>query len=252
MGTTFKLRHVFHDAWFATKGIKRKFWPAIITLIMINALAIMMLERWYHLPFYSLPYAVQFYLCPMISGFLTAPLLAGLCFTAVLRARHEEISLTTPFLGYCKIFSIAVTWFILSILSDFLWNLLHFSAFSDLLSYSKMRMITICFSMIVSALLLFALPLILDKDFKPLTALVISFQYCRRFFGKIIGTFLICYVIIAIIIFALGIGTIHAHTSMAPAVVLIIVIAIWFIPFLFMLYGVLYHRIVDAVNSNKA
>lgn len=247
MNPTFQIRRVFHDAWFATKGIKGKFWPAIIANILLNVCVASIVLHFYPSSLHNgLPYAARFYVYPILAGLLTAPILGGLFFTALQRARHAETSFMTPFEGYRKIFSIAVAWFILNVIGGLIWNVDHWTGFAHLLSDSRMQAVAIGFGFLVSLFFMFTLPLILDKNLNPLAALAASFQYVCRSFGKIIGTLLLCYFFAGIIFFALEFAFMHTHTLHAIGVILLLLIAIWFIPFMLMVYGELYHRIIDA------
>ena len=238
----YRIGHLLGASWRANRELKWTLWPAIIVAIILSWAINAPLNHW--MAHDVSHYVMLFYILPLIEAFIVGPLVAGMVMTAVKHARGEQVSVGTPFTFYSQIARLGITIFIMSILSDIGWNLAQASWFNGW-SPRTISISATIIALIITLFVMLAMPLAADKRISPIGAIVNSFRLGRAAWGQTLGIFLIGYIILMVCFYLLAFVYVATHGMALISVILMIILAIWLLPWALMVYGYIYHAVVD-------
>jgi hypothetical protein len=232
------IRHLLRRSWHLVSGTKKPIlWLFIATLmtLVIYHLIVFNLSIFKNLPHadtaYSTRAIVSGYAVFLIQQFIAAPFLAGAFMIGIRRARNETVTISAGFLYFYKWLSLGAAMVLITILSllttAIFWELMMLSAPQSLSAIETGVGLITFVAWLFEILLLFTLPLIIDKELSLFRAFLVSAKAVSKHYLLVIVVILISIVLnfIGTALFFIGL--------------------LWTMPMTVIMWGVLYHYLID-------
>lgn len=174
--------------------------------------------------------------------------LCGALKVSIERARGKFIRATSGFHSFSRVIPMVLTLLLVGILL-LPGNLLQY--IPGLNGQTQGAMVTVfilktVYGLLVGSLVYMSFPLVIDKINSPFAALYRSFKASWQHWLKLIGVFVIAEIIslISMIPFMLGMILKNQIVAIVGCGVMFVAL-IWILPFLFLIQGVIYHKLFD-------
>lgn len=244
------VRENLAQAWRLLKGSKAPLWSTSLGWIAVAGA--ILLFAWF--VSFLLPTRIAFNPLTLLSLtwvilLITAPLFAGVNMVAIKRARGEPVTLRTGFQYFDQWLPLAGAFLLISLIIAAL--IFIFSAF---LNFAVFRFLnpevlnrggpTLILSLstsllfnLISALVIFVIPLVADRKLPVFQALTLSLQISKKNWIELFKLLILFY----------GLNLLTLLICEVPYIGLFcyIVINIWLFPFIFLNIGIAYHKLVD-------
>lgn len=244
---SFNLSEVFTEAWQRVRGNKWAIWAIALPLGLIAIIVQYLIGRIFHMDAQGSSTFYRYLLMPLINAVVVAPFYAGAFMTAILCARGQPIGPKTGFQYFSKSVPVIITMLIIAFAANIITYIAHLPALGNAMNFHTgwLNLIAILITIVVYLFTLFSVPLVVDKNLSPVPAIKTSFQIIKHCWLKTLALLIIMYVffIVAMIPFYVG-AMIHPIAKIIGGLITIGIL-IWLVPFIFLLQGVLYHKLVD-------
>jgi hypothetical protein len=168
----------------------------------------------------------------------------------------QAIKSKTSFRAPVIILALLVTYISLFLISESMlipagltyFKTLTASSYFPYLRISPLLIATIntLFSIFVNSFLFLSVAFAVDKTNSPFKALFVSFKTLRPHWSKMVGILIMQYVICFSTWIFLVLGAYyHSFILMGLGAIVVFVMQIWLLPFLFLMLGVVYHKLID-------
>ncbi len=239
---------ILNSAWEQVKGVK---WPIWVVAIVVGVAAIairLILDKLMGVDLKHPEFVNNIIIIPIIMNAIVAPFYAGMLMIAITRARGESPRVKTGFQYFHKWIPLGITLVVTSLIGSIPYIIVNIPGFISGSPEIKAiaDLIAMILALIIYVLFLLSVPLVADKDKSPGQAISTSVKLVAPHWLKVFVAVLIPYVFVLIIIIPLILG--FAFSSMlllALGYIIFIVALIWLLPFLLMVLGTIYHRLVD-------
>lgn len=249
----FSILGVLRDAWHFVDGSKLPIWAIAI---FIGVVAFFL--QWLIMALFSIdpqnPSPLYRYLLvPVINNVVIAPFFGGAVMVAVFRARGEPASGIVGYHYFSKTLPLMLLMLIIAVAANLITYLAHLPSLSTLLGdhVGFINILGAIISILVYVFSFLSVPLLLDKKLSPLQALLTSCRIIASCWLKTLVLIIIVYACFIIAMIPLYIAAmIHPYVKIVGAIIVIILL-FWLIPFLFLVQGVVYHRLIDTSIKNQ-
>lgn len=244
---TFAIWETIGQAWDLVSGSKWPIWAIAILIGVVSFIVQVLITYIFQIDPQDPPALYRYLIMPCINNIIIAPFFAGAVMVGIRRARGESVTARAGYQYFRKTIPVMITLFIIALLGNIITYIVHLDSIVTAVgAYSNwLNFIAGAISVLVYVFLLLAVPLVVDKNLAPLTALKMSFTIIKHCWFKVLILLIIIYLffLIAMIPFFVG-SLIHPYARILGIVILIAAL-IWLIPLLFCIQGVLYHKLVD-------
>jgi len=238
---------VFKSAWQKLHGSKASIWSiAIVTLLII--LTIAYLSNLITTTSQLMHYVLSFVFFPVVLYLLIGPFYGSSFMIAIKRFRNEAVDIKTGYQYLQHYTKTAVTMMIIGIISNIISMILNIPWIEQALGRSLpyFDLLGGLFSLLIYSLFILSVPLVIDKNYNVGQALKASFNSVKPQVIRVFLIFLLAYLLLFIIYIPAIIGLIlHNGLVILLGGLFFIIVLAWFLPFLFLLGGTIYHRLVD-------
>ncbi len=245
------IQKVLHEAWGLVNNSK---WPIWIVLLAAGLITVIVVQVFHVIakPDLTQPLSIGHQLiATIVLNAITAPFYAGAIMTAIKRTRGETVSIKTGYQYFHSALPLAITFIIVSLIAQ-IPNFIISSFASDPLSSAPSNWLAIMaevVSLLIASLFILSLPLIADKHKSPTQAIVHSVYYVKHQWFKVFLLLCIAYILGIACLIPITLGRVLAN----PALILFgamvsVVLLIWVVPFIFLIFGVIYHRLIDTIK----
>ncbi len=247
--------HVFSEAWHLVKGCKGPVWAILILVIPASIVLGVISASLFHIN--SVLLYIGHILMPLINAIAMAPFFGGAMMVAVKQARHEPITGKTGYYYLHRTMALIITMVIIAFLAHiFSRIILPLVALAWLLQPLWIEMLTIgainaIFMLVVYTLTALSIPLLLDQNQSPISALKLSYRYVKPHFFKVLLIILLLPIISGITGILAMIGQKLGPYVEALGFILFGVLHIWLFPFFFLVIAILYRRLVNQQTPSQ-
>lgn len=243
----FTIIDIINDAWRLVHGHKGPLW-AIAIFIGVTSIVLQFLISWiFHIDPQNPSITYRYLIMPLVNNIIIAPFFGGAVMVAVLCARGKPVHARTGFGYLSQSVAVIITMFLIALLANIITYLVHLPQIAIALNghIGWLNLLATLISILVYVFCFISVPLVLDKNKSPVAALITSFHLIKHYWFKTLILLIIIYVFLIIAMIPLYIGAmIHPYAKLAGAVVMVVAL-IWLMPFVFLIQGVLYHKVVD-------
>lgn len=252
--STFTIKSVLGTAWHLVKGSKWAIWLPSLAIAATSVSVQFILHSILKIDPNYPPTFFEFLLLPLITNIMIAPFFAGAFMVAIRRARGEKINKTTGYRYFSRTGSLML---ILALITIFSNTLLYVANQSHVIVFFQghnhlLQMAAGIISALVCVFFILSIPLVADKQERPFQALAHSAKLIKPRWFRVSMILLVGYVLMLIAMLPTLIGLLTHPLIIALGLIIFVVILIWLLPFLFLLEGVIYHRLVDEQQVNTA
>lgn len=244
----FTIKSVLSQSWSHVKGAKWPIWAVVIVAAAIVMLVNALLDRAFGVDIEHPSFWINFVVIPIVSNAIAAPFYAGALMVAVKRARDERVTGATGYQFFHRYIPVAITLIIIGILSGLLVGIVNTTGISQSAGQWKglIDLAAGVVSMLVYLFLMLSIPLVIDKNYSPWQAMSTSCKLVSHHWFKIFVIVVIGYLAFIVFLIPLFIGlTVKYPVVILLGLAILIVGAIWIVPFLLMINGVVYRLLVD-------
>jgi hypothetical protein len=244
---TFHIIDVLQNAWHLVRGHKWPIWAIAIFAGVISVLLQLVIGFIFHVDPQNLSYSYRYLFMPLISSIAVAPFLGGAIMIAILAARGQAVDAKTGFRYLYKAGPVILTLFLITLLASILPFVLHLPWVAIALN-SHVGWLNILAKVIALFVYLFSfisLPLIIDKNYSPWQALIGSFQVIKQCWFRTFVLFIIMYALFTLATLPAYMGAMIDPWGRFIGTLVMILISVWVIPFILLIQGVLYHKLID-------
>lgn len=237
----FGVGEVIKSAWHNTKGAKGAIWltgiAAIVTFFIVYfILSLIFGHKW----LISLNPGIRL-MSAILNAIISAPFLGGIFMVAIQRARGEKVNIGAGFQYFKHFVPLAIATICLNVilsLGGIIGGVIGKGVIIDLC-------ITL-YSIILAIFLMLLVPLVADKQMNPFKAIGESFRRMSHVWFRAFFSIIICDIIIFLFAIPLFLGAVLQIKALLIIGMIIFIIAlIWLIPFIFVVQGTIYQRVVD-------
>jgi hypothetical protein len=176
-----------------------------------------------------------------------APFFGGAVMTAILCARGESVQAKTGFRYLNRSVAVIITLFLIALFANIITYIVHLPSIMTMLGshIGWLHILAAIIAVLVYVFCFISVPLAIDKNKSPGAALLTSFHIIKHCWLKVLVLLIIIYIFFIIALIPLYIGAmIHPYAKLLGAVITTIAL-IWLTPFILLIQGVLYHKLVD-------
>lgn len=242
---------LMREAWQLTNGGKWPIWAPMLTAFLSLAICVGLVSLLSliggYLPQNKFVTVTLFIIGAIIIIsfiYVFIGLVSGAIKTAIERARNRPVTHKTGFHSFSRVNIVLLTFlcFIPFIVPQFLLNLL--TVHNDFLF--KTQILQTIYGILIGPFLFLALPLAVDKTDSPLKAIMTSVKTGYAHWNKLVIISIVIEVVTLAIMLVLKLGAMTGVTFLSYLGLIIFAVAyIWFLPFLSLLQGVIYHKLAD-------
>ncbi len=247
----FTISYILNHAWECTRGAKWPIWATALMLIVVTIGVGIIANILFGTHPSGLNYWVDYIITPTVTNILSAPLVAGLYMVAIKRTRNEAINATSGYQYFPSFIPTAITLVIISIVSSIPLLIVNWPPIARELGHSlaTANLVTVLLAALVYTFWFIAIPLVTDKKQNPQQALAHSFRLISPVWLKTYGLIMVIYffLIVSLLPFAIGF-LLHNILVIYLGAIILIAIAIWLLPFIFMVPGVVYWLLTNKPN----
>lgn len=260
----FSVRGTLHDAWKSVHGAKAALWAISgVTLgvgfgvMFIVAMILGFVFFGAHPDFVHSPIVNFFFqsIAAIAIYAVTAPFVSGIFMTAIKRARNETVDANSGFHYFKYWFQTAIALILVALIVLVVTGVFQYIGYAFHVTGSQMGffffyVISALSSVVLLAFFLFTVPLVADQNKKAIAAIRHSYSVVKphllRMIVLMIAYYAVAFVTMlpAALAFLCPLAYVKILGSIASAV-----IAVWTVPYLHMIVGTAYHRLVDQHHS---
>jgi len=231
------LKSVYQEAWKLVKGSKAPLWlPMIVGMFLLGVVEKIAMQIFQFTPDQAFPYWYTAIFAPLLFTIIMAPFAGGINAVAIQRARGQTVHIFAGFHCFDRLLelvgSLVFTLFVTNIVTIIV------SLYSDWAAD-----IARFLSLLLGVFFVFSMPLLVDKKITLLGALEASFKIATHFYWRLIIIYLLLG-LIAIAVFFTTTYLLAHHPSLWMLGIPLAIFMFWFIPFMNLVLGVIYVRIV--------
>lgn len=244
----FTISGIIGDSFSSLKGIKGKVWLNVFFMLIITALLNLFAYSILSIDIVYPPFYFAYIVMPIVTNFFIAPFYAAAVMVCVSHLRKESMSIKKCFSYFFQYFSLGLALAIIGLLASLFIIIINIPAIINYIGQHKiwLDLVAGLYSLFIYTFFILTIPLIADKKLRPLPALKESCRYISQHWIRTLIIIMITYLIILLCTIPLLIGLLLAHRYIVLlGGIIIIVLFIWVVPFLFMIQGMIYHRLVD-------
>jgi len=245
---TFAVWEIIRQAWELVGGSKWPIWAIALFIVGIVSLIIQLIIAYiFRIDIKAPPMIYQYLILPCINSIVIAPFFGGAVMVGITRARGKAISPKSGYQYFRKTLALMITMLIMALLANIINTFVHLHTVVATLGLGAgwLNILAAIISLLVYVFLFLSVPLVTDKNLAPLKALKLSFKVVKHCWFKVLILFITVYLFFLIAMIPLFVGTlIHPYARLLGIGILIAAL-IWLIPFVFLVEGVLYHKLVD-------
>lgn len=237
-----------NQAWKHIKGAKLAIWLVVICMILISTLLNLLVYSLFGIDEMHTPYWIRFILMPILSNVLVAPFYAGAVMTAIQHIRGEKTVPASGFFYFKYYLPLAIALIIITFIASIGMMIINIPtvAASFGKNISWLEGLAALYSTIIYTFFILTIPLIADKNKQPFKAMRASFNLVKPHWLKVFAIILISYFVILLFTVPLFLGISFMKTlAIIIGGIILIGAAIWLIPWIFMIQGMIYHLLVD-------
>jgi len=236
------------EAWKLTHGTKWAICLPILFVVLPAYLAIIFMAVSFFLGKFSSTTGGIFLVIGIGLIYLIIGCVTGALKVSIERARGNSVSATSGFHSFSRVIPIVLTLLLVGIIL-LPGNLFHYIPGLNTQTMSAKITVFIlqtAYGLIVGPLVYMSFPLIVDKINSPFSALSRSFKAAWPHWFKLIGIFVIAEIVSLLLWapFMLGMNLKMQGLAFAGLGVMFLAI-VWAMPFLFLIQGVIYHKLFD-------
>jgi hypothetical protein len=242
------------ETWDLVDGAKWALWAPLLALFIVYFLGAMTIGLAIDTVSYDNKLSLIIHilvatLATMGLLYLFMGLLCGVTKTAIERARGNAQFSEMGFKSFSRVLPTTLTGLLLLV---FLvpQNLIplipglhpHHNLFTVLI----VLVLQMTYGILVGPFLILPVPLAVDKTNSPVKAIMLGIKTAWPYWSKIVGIFLVIYAAFLILMIPLGLGMhFHIPGAFPLSTILLVVFYVWVMPFMFLLQGVIYHKLID-------
>jgi hypothetical protein len=234
--------------WDLIKGIKGRTWLVLAGLILISLLLNTLVGVVLGVKPENQPFWATYLLLPLITNALIAPFYAGALMIAIKHIRGEATTFTEGYHYFRLYLPLAITMVLVAFISSLLVIIVNIPMLQQALGKIQpvVEVVAGVISLVVYCLLLLSMPLVSDRKLPPLKAIALSFQKVKPHLPQVFILLIISYLLLIASILPMVLGIALAHSAVVIlGFVLFIVAVVWVMPFIFLLQGMIYNKLVD-------
>lgn len=238
---------VYKNAWSRLHGSKGAIWIVAILIILI-AITIEYFSKWIRTDSQTVHYWLSYIIVPIVVNLAIALFYGGSFMVAIKCARDEEINLRSGFQYRDRYWPAAIVMAIVGLISNLVVIIINIPPIAQAVGrrLPYFDLLGALFSLLVYAFFISSVPLIMDKNKGIGEALSESLQKVKSHWLRIFVIFFLAYLVLFLSYLPTVIGlAIGSNTLMLIGALIFVAILIWLLPFLFLLGGDIYHRLVD-------
>jgi len=230
-----------------TDLVKGSVWSIAIVIILI-ILTIAFISNFITIQKQALHYWLSYLIFPIILYLLIGPFYGGSFMVVIKRFRNEEVNIKTGYQYLHRYVATAITMAIIGLISNLISIIINIPAIRLSLGHGLLYFDLLggLFSLLVYALFILSVPLVIDKNYSVGQALSESLKKVKSHWLRVFAILFLAYLIL-FILYIPAITGLVLHNGLLTLLggVFFIVVLIWFLPFLFLLAGDIYHRLID-------
>lgn len=244
---TFAIWETIGEAWELIGGSKWPIWAIAILIFVAFVVVQTIILFIFGIDLQNPPVLYAYLIMQCITNIVIAPFVGGATMLGIKRARGETITPRSGYHYFHKTIPLMITLLIIAVLANIINYIVHLPAIVIAVGLHTgwLDLIANIIFLLVYTFLLLSVPLVIDKNLPPLTALKMSFEIIKHCWFKVLVLIIIVWLffIIAAIPFFVG-SMIHPYARLLGWVIFIIAL-VWLIPLLSLITGILYHKLVD-------
>lgn len=249
--TRFTINETLSEAWQLVKGSKWPIW-AIAIFIGISSLVIQFLFiRILRINQVTPSIHDSYLFMPILNSIVIAPFFSGAIMTAVKRARGQKINATSGYQYFNKTIPVMIGMGLIALFATIMNYIFHLPIISSTVGRYIVwfYLLAWAISILVYTFTILTTPLIVDKNHTAWKSLIISFQITKHSWFKILLLMLILYIFFVVATIPLIVGAmIHPYAKLF-GVAIFILILVWLLPYIFLIQGLIYHKLVDQFKT---
>lgn len=238
---------VFNSAWKKLRGSKLSIWSTAIVMVLL-AITIAYISNKIKTQSIMLHFWLSYIFFPILLYFLLGPFYGGSLMVAIKRFRDEPVNMKTGYQYLHRYIVLGITLAIIGFLSNLVSIVINIPVIRDSIGSGLpyFDLLSGIFSLLIYAFFVLSVPLIIDKNYTIGKALSTSLVKIKSHWFRVFLIFFFAYLILFLIYIPAVLGVVlHSSLLMLFGVLFFAIIAIWFLPFLFLLGGNIYHRLID-------
>ncbi len=242
------IRSIFSKAWSLVHGSKAAIWNIAILIMLVSITLEWIVNRILGFNSQHTHYFTRYIMLPILTNLLIAPFYAGSVMVAIQRARGELVNVKSGYQFFHRYIPIAITMVIVGFISNLIVMIINIPALASTLGRSLpfFDIISVLFSVLIYTFFILSIPMVIDKQYTPGQALSASVILVKPHWFRVFVIFILTYLCLSIATILLFLGpTLKSSIIMIIGAVIFIAAMIWLLPFLFLLIGVIYHRLLD-------
>lgn len=236
------------ESFSSLKGIKGYLWILIILMIAITALLNFISHDILKIDIKNPPFYFAYIVLPIITNIIIAPFYAGAIMVCVKHLRQEVINIKTGFSYFHLYFQLGLAMAIIGFLGSLFIVIMNIPALVTVLGQHKLWLDVVggIYSLLIYTFFILTIPLIADKKYRPLQAMMESIKRVSHHWIKVLIIIILTYLIIVLCTIPLLIGVMLAHFYLVIlGGVVLAILLIWVLPFLFMIQSMIYYKLTE-------
>lgn len=243
-----RIRNTFKNAWSRLHGSKKSIWSIAVLVILISA-TIEYFSKWLFLvDSTAFHYWARYIIVPIIMSLLIGPFYGGSLMVAIQCARGESINIKSGYEYFHRYSQAAILMAIIALASNLMVIILNIPSVAESvgLSMPYFDLLGALFSFAIYSLFVLSIPLAIDKNKSVSESLIESIKIIKPHWLRVFFIFFLAYLVLFIFYVPIVLGlSFSSATITIIGVSVFVFFMIWFLPFLFLLGGEIYHQLVD-------
>lgn len=244
---TFSIGTVLNESWALVQGSKWPIWAIAILIGLASLIIQLIITGIFRLDPEEPPVIYHYLIMPIINNAVIAPFFAGSLMVAIKRARGEAVDARSGFRYFGKTWPVVLTLIMIAFTANLLNYIVHLPSLVIALDLHTgwLNLIAAIVSALIYVFFVLSVPLVVDKNHTPWGSLRASYHIIKHCWLKVLILLVVVYVFFIIAMIPLYVGSmIHPYVKLLGVLILIAAL-IWLLPFMFLVQGVLYHKLVD-------
>ncbi|AZV75157.1 hypothetical protein [Coxiella burnetii] len=243
----FTISDILNEAWGLVNGSKWSIWAIAIFIGIASLIAQIIIIRLFQIDPEMPSVHYNYFFMPLINSIVIAPFFAGAVMTAISRARGEAVSPRSGYQYFRKTLPVMLGMLLITFLATIVNYIVHLPPIATAVGrYAVwLNILGSIVAIFVYVFTILTIPLIVDKNHTPWDGLIASFRLVKPYWFKVFMLILIIYVFFIVATIPLIVGSmIHPYARLLGAGIFILIL-VWLLPYIFLIQGVLYHKLVD-------
>ena len=235
-------------AWHELAGTKMPIWSIAVLFILLTATVEWIANAFIQFDSPHSHYWIHHILAPIIIDFSVGVFYGGGIMVAIHHKRKTKVDIKTGYQYLHRFWPAATAMMIIGFLSSLPTLFINIPIIAQRLGtrLPYLDLASILFSFIIDAIFILSIPLIMDKNESAKAALVHSFKITKPHVISIFLLLFLSYCGLFLSALPILIGTSFNHPLILTfGIVFFVAAMIWLLPFLFIVTGEIYYRLVD-------